>query len=96
MVARISHCGDIVGGFCGDKLESGGLESLQLLYYSYIYLAFVYAIMTMILSMHTTGSPGGGREGGDFKGAFRNPIMIYTHILLTKLRREIQFILKNM
>ena len=57
-----SQCGDIVGGFYGTGVYSGGLEILQILYSYSLWLAFVYEIMIMILSMHTTASPGGGRE----------------------------------
>ena len=79
MGASISHCGDLVGGFCGAGVESGGLDSLQLLSTSSLWLAFVYAMMIMIMGMHTAGSPG-GREGGECKSGCRNLIMIYTHI----------------
>ena len=57
-----SHCRDLVGGFCGAGVESGGLEILQLLSSSSLWLVFVYEMMILILIMNTTGSPGRGRE----------------------------------
>ena len=53
-----SHCGDFVGGFFGAVLESGGLDSLHIFSSYSLCLAFFYAMMIMILSIHTTGSPG--------------------------------------
>ena len=55
MGASSSRCGDLVGGFCGTGVESGGLDSLKLLSSSSIWFIFVYATMIMILSMDTTG-----------------------------------------
>ena len=63
MGASISHCGDLVGGFCGGGVESRDLDSLQLLSSSSLWIDFVYAMMKMILNMHTTGTTGGGGEG---------------------------------
>ena len=63
MGASRSHCGDLVGDLCGAGVESGGLDRLQILSSSSLWVDFVYAMMIIILSMHTTGSPGGGMEG---------------------------------
>ena len=60
MGASRSHCVDLVGGFCGAVVYSGGLDRLNLLYHSSLLLAFFYAIMIISLSIHATGSPGGG------------------------------------
>ena len=48
--ASIFHYGDFVGGFCGSEVESGGLDSFQILSSSYIWLVFVYAMPIMIMS----------------------------------------------
>ena len=63
-----SHCGGLDGGLCGAGVESGPLDSLHLLYYSSLWVAFVYEMMILILIMHTTGSPGREKEGGKFTG----------------------------
>ena len=77
MVASSSHCGDLVGGLCGSGVDSEGLDILQLLSSSSLWLTFAYAKMITIMSMHKTGSPGVGREGGECKGGCRNLIMVY-------------------
>ena len=64
MMENISHCRDLVEGFCGAVVESGGLDILHLLYSSSLWLEFVYAMVKTILSINTTGKSGGGREGG--------------------------------
>ena len=62
MGERISQCVELVGAFCGAGVEIGGLENLHIFTSSSIWLAFVYAMMIMILIMHTTVLPvGGGR-----------------------------------
>ena len=63
MRAISSNCGDLFGYFCDSGEDSGFLDSLQILSCSSFCIAFVCAMMITILSMHTTGSPGGGREG---------------------------------
>ena len=78
-----SHCGDLVVGFCGAGVDSGGLDRLHLLSSSSLCISLVYAMMIMVMIIHTTGSPGEGREGGECKSGCRNLIMICTHILLT-------------
>ena len=55
-----SHCGDLVGVFCGAVVDSGGLDSLHILSSSSLWLSFVYLMMILILSMHTIVSLGGG------------------------------------
>ena len=65
MGASRSHCGDLVGDLCGAGVESGGIDRLQILSSSSLWVDFVYAMMIIILSMHTTGSPGGGKKGGE-------------------------------
>ena len=67
MGASSCHCGDFVVGLCESGVESVGLGRLQLLSSSSLWLAFFCAVTTMILSVHTTGSPGGGGEGGNVK-----------------------------
>ena len=64
MGASSAHCGEIVGGLCGAGAESGDLDILQLLSSSSLWIHFVCSLIIMILNMHTTGSPGGGREEG--------------------------------
>ena len=59
-----SHCGYLVGGFCGYIVESGGFDSFQIFSSSYLSIYFLYAMMIMITSMHKTGSPGRGRDVG--------------------------------
>ena len=49
----------------------------------YLWLAFFYTMMKIIMSMYTTGTPKGGRDGGKCKGGCRNIIIIYNHIFLT-------------
>ena len=55
--------GEIVVGFCGLGVDSGGLESLQILSSSYLWIEFVYARMNIILGNHKKITPGKG-EGG--------------------------------
>ena len=62
------NCGELVGGFSGSVVESGGLDIFQLLSSSSIWLYLVYATMIMILRMNTTCSLGEGRWGGECKG----------------------------
>ena len=68
MGSRSSHCGDLVGGFCGAEVDSGGLDSLHLLSSSSLYISFAYSMLIIILIIHTTGSPGGGRGVGECIG----------------------------
>ena len=63
MGSSSSHCGDLVGGLCVSVVDSGVLDIFHLISSSYLWLAFVYAMIIMILSMHTTGSPVGGGGG---------------------------------
>ena len=90
-----SHCAELLGSFCSSEVDRGGLHSLEIYSSSSLWIAFIYAMMIIIMSIHTTGSPGGGRERGECKGGCINLIMIYTHILLTYLRREAQFAFKK-
>ena len=59
MGQRISHWGDLVGFFCGAGVDSGGLEISHILSSSSLWIQFFYVMTRMILSMHTTGFPGG-------------------------------------
>ena len=49
------------------EVDSVGLDILNILSSSYLWLALVYAMMIIILIMHTTVSPVRGREVGEFK-----------------------------
>ena len=66
------HCGDLIGGFCGAGVESGGLDILKLLYCSSLWFDFYYAMLIMIMSMHTTSLL--GRGGGSVNVADKNKL----------------------